>query len=341
MPIRDTEEHSMRKSKQFPNAIKKYYHPENKSCPYCQGKTKADHLVSRRYVVRFDGVIHAHNVGRRCIDDACHEAHGRTYFHSAQGDALGVKRFTYGMDILVYIGLERTNHHRNFKEIMQDLQAKSIAISERNVEYLFGVYTVLLKCSLPERLEQLRPKIEKNKGILLSIDGLQPEKGNDMLFVIRDTLLGEVLHAELVSSSNTETMVRLLEVIQKKKIPVLGIVSDAQRSIRKAVSLVFPEVPYQLCQFHYLKDLAKPAADEDRALKTDIKKELRGIRNIEQTLQERTDSDAQTLLGFTEAIRAVLGENGEPPLDGGGTQVYEQISAIHDSLTACEEKKRP
>lgn len=331
----------MKKPKQFATATKKYYHPENKTCLFCGGKTKGDHLVSRRYVVGFDGVIHAHNVGHRCIDDVCHEAHSRTYFRSAQADALSIKRFTYGMDILVYIGLERTTHHRNFKEIMQDLQAKSIAISERNVEYLFGVYTVLLKCSLPERLEQLRPKIEANKGIMLSIDGLQPEKGNDMLFVIRDTLLGEVLHAELVSSSDTETMVRLLEVIQAKKIPVLGIVSDAQRSIRKAVSIVFSDTPFQLCQFHYFKDLAKPAADEDRALKTDLKKELRGIRSIEQALQKRTDPDAPILLGFTEAIRATLKENGKPPLDGGGTQVYEQISTIHDSLTTCEEKKRP
>lgn len=127
-------------------------------------------------------------------------------------------------------------------------------------------------------------------------------------------------------------------MIQDHKIPVLGIVSDAQRSIRKAVNLVFPETPYQLCQFHYLKDLAKPAADEDRALKTDIKKDLRGIRSIEQTLQKKTDLNAKTLLGFTEAIRATLQENGEPPPDGGGTQVYEQIS--HDSLIACEEKKR-
>lgn len=335
----DAEEHSMKKRKQYPNPVKTYYDPEIETCIFCSGKTKGAH-ISRKYVVRFDGVIHVHHRGHRCMDDACHEAHGHTFFRSAQADALSVKGYTYGMDILVFIGLERTNDHRNFKEIMQDLQAKSIAISERNVEYLFGVYTVLLKCSLPERLEQLRPKIEENKGIMLSIDGLQPEKGNDMLFVIRDTLLGEVLHAELVTSSDTETMVQLLEVIQEKKIPVLGIVSDAQRSIRKAVSLVFPEAPYQLCQFHYIKDLAKPAADEDRALKTDIKKELRGIRSIEQTLQKRTDPDAQILLGFTEAIRATLGENGEPPLDGGGTQVYEQISTIHDSLTTCEEKKR-
>lgn len=142
------------------------------------------------------------------MDDACHEAHGFTYFRSAQADALSVKGYTYGMDVIVYIGLERTDRHCNFKEIMQDLQARSISISERNVEYLFGVYTVLLKCSLPERLEQLRPMIDKKKGIVLSMDGLQPEKGNDMLFVIRDTLLGEVLHAELVLSSDTETMTR-------------------------------------------------------------------------------------------------------------------------------------
>jgi len=80
-----------------------------------------------------------------------------------------------------------------------------------------------LKCSLPERLNQIRPLIEKNGAVFLSIDGLQPEKGNDMLYVIRDTLTGEVLHVECVSCSDANTIVSLLQNIVKQKIPVLGI----------------------------------------------------------------------------------------------------------------------
>ena len=289
----------MKKSKQHANAIKRYFRPEIGICPFCHKKLKYDHIYSRKYVTTFHEETHVHNMGYRCIDDDCHNQHNRRYYHSAQADALTIKGYTYGLDVITYIGFERTKYHRNIKEIHTDLLARNIDISERNVEYLYNAYLILMKCSLPERLSQIRPLIDKNGGIILSIDGLQPEKGNDMLYVIRDTLTEEVLHVECIPCSDTNSMVSLLQEIVKKDIPVLGIVSDAQRSIRKAVEIVFPDVPYQLCQFHYLKDIAKPVTDADRALKTDIKKELRGLRKIEQNLQKRTDPDSEILLGYT------------------------------------------
>jgi hypothetical protein len=36
-------------------------------------------------------------------------------------------------------------------------------------------------------------------------------------------------------------------------VPVKGIISDGQETIGSAVAFVFPEVPHQRCQFHYLK----------------------------------------------------------------------------------------
>ena len=36
--------------------------------------------------------------------------------------------------------------------------------------------------------------------------------------------------------------------------PILGVISDAQESIRLAVAETIPGVPHQLCQFHVLRD---------------------------------------------------------------------------------------
>jgi hypothetical protein len=44
---------------------------------------------------------------------------------------------------------------------------------------------------------------------------------------------------------------------------------------------LLPDVPYRCCQYHFLKDIAKPVVDLDRKLKTGINKSLRGIREIE------------------------------------------------------------
>jgi len=52
-------------------------------------------------------------MGYRCIDDECHNQHGRIYSHSAQADALILKGYTYGLDVIVHIGFERTKNYRN------------------------------------------------------------------------------------------------------------------------------------------------------------------------------------------------------------------------------------
>ena len=47
-------------------------------------------------------------------------------------------------------------------------------------------------------------------GLLISIDGIQPDKGNATLYLVRDVLTGRLLCAATVSSSETEVMKRLL-----------------------------------------------------------------------------------------------------------------------------------
>ena len=56
----------------------------------------------------------------------------------------------------------------------------------------------------------------------------------------------------------------LREAQQMLDVPIRGVISDGQHSIRKAVQLVLPEVPHQLCHFHYLREAAKPVYEADR-----------------------------------------------------------------------------
>jgi len=43
----------------------------------------------------------------------------------------------------------------------------------------------------------------------------------------------------------------LREVAEAIGVPVEGVVSDGQTSIRRAVAAALPGVPHQLCQFHF------------------------------------------------------------------------------------------
>ena len=84
--------------------------------------------------------------------------------------------------------------------------------------------------------------------------------------------------------------------------------------IRRAVARVLPGVPHQLCQFHYLREAAKPIYAADRHAKTQLKKHVRGVRPIERALEGRADAEAEAGRGYCLAVRSALTDDGRAPL---------------------------
>jgi hypothetical protein len=121
-------------------------------------------------------------------------------------------------------------------------------------------------------------------------------------------------------------------------VPIHGVISDGQHSIRNAVQTVLPDVPHQLCHFHYLREAAKPVYEADRHAKKELKKQLRGIRPIERAVEQRRDEEAEAIRGYCLAVRSALTDDGRPPLAAPGLKLYERITAIAASLTRISEK---
>ncbi len=68
-----------------------------------------------------------------------------------------------------------------------------------------------------------------------------------------------LLARSLLSEITADLAGLLREVAAWLLVPVAGVVSDGQHSIQIAVAEVFvPEVPHQLCQFHFLREAARP-----------------------------------------------------------------------------------
>src|SRR5881398_3254147 len=70
-------------------------------------------------------------------------------------------------------------------------------------------------------------QVQKNGGIIVSVDGIQPEKGNETVYVVRDALTGRVLAAENVTSSETAVMKARLSPVVALEVKVLGTITDA------------------------------------------------------------------------------------------------------------------
>jgi len=89
--------------------------------------------------------------------------------------------------------------------------------------------------------------------VILAIDGLQPDMGHEVLWVIRECQSGELLARTLLSAH--ARFGRTAQTGQASaQLPIAGVISDGQQSIRQAVKTALPEVAHALCHFHYLRE---------------------------------------------------------------------------------------
>ena len=186
---------------------------------------------------------------------------------------------------------------------------------------------------------RLGPLLRPQGRVILAIDGLQPDVGHEVLWVIRDCLSGEVLLARSLLSARQQDLADLLGVVREAVgVTVVGAVSDGQHSIRKAIAQALPGVPHQLCQFHYLREAARPLYEADRHAKKELKKKVREVRGIERSVEGRTDPAAEVIRGYCSAVRSALTDDGRPPLEASGLKLRDRLGAIADSLARVEEK---
>ena len=173
--------------------------------------------------------------------------------------------------------------------IHQQLCAQGVCVSQRSVSHLLERYDELLAVWLSDT-ERLKAIASKQGRLILAIDGMQPSVGHEVLWVIRECLSGEILLAKtLLSSRNEDLAALLLEVNHTLDVPIVGVVSDGQQSIRKAVEVALPGIPHGLCHFHYLREASKVIYEADRHAKKELKKQVRGIRGIERSVSDSDD----------------------------------------------------
>lgn len=245
---------------------------------------------------------------------------------------LSLKYYQFSLDVIAKVGHLYFKEHKTIDEIKQTLkQHFKLNISRSEVNLLYQAYLALLKADRQQDTAFLQ-KIKANGGIILAIDGVQPEKGNQTLWILRDVPTGETLLAQNLSSADKDSIASLLREVKALGIPVKGVISDGQRSIRLAVQQEFPGVAHQLCHFHFLRNIARPISEMDRALKVDLKKKVRGIKPIERKAQLGNDKKNQVILQYCQAIRYALLDDGEYPLKPAGLKLYRTLGLIKQSI---------
>jgi hypothetical protein len=238
---------------------------------------------SHRTVTTLEGVYRLTLKVYRCWNAGCPRFH-QVYRPEEEG-AWALPHGEFGLDVIALVGTLRYQQQRSIPQIHQELLRRGVQVAPRTVTDQLYRYEELLALHLADR-KRVQERLRKQERVILAIDGFQPDVGHEVLWVLRDCGSGEVLLARSLLGAPEDDLVPLLAevaaVCQAVEVPIAGVISDGQHSLRKAVAHALPGIPHQVCHFHDLREAAKPMYEADRHAKQELKKQVRGVRPLER-----------------------------------------------------------
>jgi hypothetical protein len=261
---------------------------EHDSCAHCGRPLHVcDHRIHRIYTLQHPLELCCRLA--HCSDPAC-LCRPRTLSPAAELD-LTLPGWLIGWDVFGFIGHRRFARHWSIPQIRDELlDSYRIQLSPDAI----GVYIRRYQTMVAARQQDfalLQLAYRDINSVVLSIDGLQPEKGHEVLYAVRELNAGRVWFAEALLCSSTDEVRRLLvrarEFAQRLGKSVRLWISDKQDAFVKGIASEFRGVPHRYCVNHFLRDLAKPTLEADSRAKVAMRKKVRGLRNIEREVLRR------------------------------------------------------
>src|SRR5262249_28872517 len=119
-------------------------------------------------------------------------------------------KWAIGWDVLCWIGHRRCSRHWSIPQMQAELRdAYGIALSADSLARYIRPYQIML-AARQEDPAALRRQYQAVEEIMLSIDGLQPEKGHETLYVVRELTQKRVWFAEPLISATADEVRRLI-----------------------------------------------------------------------------------------------------------------------------------
>ena len=288
----------------------------DRDCPSCGRMMHiCDHRQRRLYTL--DGPVELICKLNHCPDPRC-PGHAKTK-SPEQESLIALPHWAIGWDVLCWIGQRRFSRHASIPLIRLELDdAYAIKISEDSIARAIRFYQVIVAARRQDP-DVLRQEYASVDEIVLSIAGLQPEKGHETLYVVRELTQRRVWFAEPLLSATAAEVRRLITQAREwaealGKTVVLWL-SDRQDAFVTGIAAEFPDVPHRYCANHFLRDVAKPVTDADSNAKVRMRKEVRGLRTIEQAVLRRRASPGQEPSAGEDApaeAEAIPGEAASP-----------------------------
>jgi hypothetical protein len=256
----------------------------------------------------------------------------------------------FGSDVIAAIGIHRFKEGLTRAQIVKRLwDEHRLPISERQVNRYYDLYGQLVAAKNLEDPELLK-KVKAAGILVLSLDGAKPITGHDAVWFVRDVISGRMLVSRSMRSTTEDDLVELLQPVKefakRNDVIVSGVVSDAEKNIRGAVKRMFPRARHQLCQIHYVNNLAEPLASKDSELRQELRAPFRDLRQLERDISRAnrvagtiSASEASVLDDLCLALQSILKDNGHPPFEPPGLKLYDALVELREAVAQMGREK--
>ena len=329
---------------------------DDRVCPGCGRRM---HIRSRpvRSILTLDGPLHLSLGLVQCHDEQCED---RKLYRPEQECGLAMPRWGIGWDVFCWIGQRRFSRHWSVNQICNELRdSYDLQLSADAIEDHIASYQTMVAARHQDSLQMARVYAH-TKNIVLTIDGLQPEKGHETLYVVREATQNCVWFAEALLSGATDEIRKLIlraqEIAKALGLNVVLWMSDKQDAFVTCIGDKFPDVPHRFCVNHFCRDLATPIQARDSTAKKKMRAKIRGLRALEREVLEAqqahkavSDEDVGAIdkapeisslagdggavvLDFCSAVRGILNDNHGGPCHPPGVRMVDALADVQESL---------
>jgi len=228
--------------------------------------------------------------------------------------------YDYDFDVMTKIVEFRWKDKLSYEGIVDKMEVDyHLTINHSAVENVLKLYEI--GCAEKYRPEYIAA-IQAFGGVILTIDGMEPLKGERGLYVARDHRTGLVLGSRLLPNQKQVTIEEFLRAVKMRVetelgVKVLAVISDALPAQRLAIENVFPDALHCLCHYHFFNIVLFSPKQADSHLVTQIRANLRAMYDIKQ-FKEHHDaktpytSDNAFIVAILEALFALSNWSRKP-----------------------------
>ena len=333
------------------------------TCRTCQ-RTLAICQHRDRHVWCLDGLIHLRYRDKRCPDLAC-ENHAVLYRPHIDL-RLALPRMSFGLDVILAVGQRHLEREQSLSQIGRELTQSGVPIHQTHVGDLFRHFLVLCRLARGDEAT-VQQKLRDQGGIYLMIDGVQFDEKSPVLYLCWDARSGTPLFGERLAKRDADAVGAMVRRVKKMGVPVRGVTTDGEHGLVSAIRQVFPEVPHQLCQTHFLFNCAKPMEVDLKALQTSVEERAEQVRQLQKGLERKpaaadvpkptihpadaaipepaaqlsgaTVSERELVQRLCEAARLQARASGKAPLNPRSLARHQRLEQIHQMVKQARKKK--